>query len=365
MALNQNNLKRTPIPVVSRTMQIVNTDGTVTRSGQLLLQQLQASDALQGTHNGRPAPGDAPDGALYVESDRTVLYSNINGAWHYIGGTMWGTINPDQRPTDLGVNDAGFDFRTVDQPAREFIWSQAYWVEVTPVRFGTHAQRLAVDVTRVIEQMLWVETDRTVLYQLMLVSGSTPVWQYIAGTMWGTLSPDQRPADLGTHDAGFDFRGTDQQREFIWSQGAWIEVTPIAGSAGLTHSNVVTKVGSAGQIVEGGITDLSAGNSQKITILASGLVGIGNSSPDVTLSVAAASSQFGFSLRYVAGGTPFYIGVNSAGGLQISNGSGNQVMVIGQNGSILFQSLPGANPGAGSKQIWYDPADSNRVKFSV
>lgn len=317
-----------------------------------------------GTHASRPDPANMPSGALYVESDRLVIYSNIDGAWHYVAGTMWGTLSPDQRPTDLGVNDAGFDFRTTDDPAREFIWSQAQWIEATPVRYGTHAARLAVNVATVIDQMLWVETDRGAIYQLQL-SGSAHVWQYLAGTMWGTLSPDQRPTDLGTHDAGFDFRGTDQQREFIWSQTAWIEVTPVAGGAGLTHANVVTKVGSAGQIVEGGITDLSAGNSQKITILASGLVGIGNSSPDVTLSVAAASSPFAFSLRYAAGGTPFYIGVNSAGGLQISNGSGNQVMVIGQNGSILFQTLPGANPGAGSKQIWYDPADSNRVKFSA
>jgi len=39
--INRNNLKQTPIPVVPRTMRIVNGDGTVTRSGQLLLEQLQ------------------------------------------------------------------------------------------------------------------------------------------------------------------------------------------------------------------------------------------------------------------------------------------------------------------------------------
>jgi len=39
--VNRNNLKQQPIPVVPRTMRIVNGDGTVTRSGQLLLEQLQ------------------------------------------------------------------------------------------------------------------------------------------------------------------------------------------------------------------------------------------------------------------------------------------------------------------------------------
>ena len=41
MAINRNNRKAEPIPVVPRTMRIVNADGTVTRSGQLLLEQLQ------------------------------------------------------------------------------------------------------------------------------------------------------------------------------------------------------------------------------------------------------------------------------------------------------------------------------------
>ena len=130
---------------------------------------------------------------------------------------------------------------------------------------------MAVVVADVIDQLLWVETDRGAIYQLQ--NGTT--WQYLAGTMWGTLSPDQRPTDLGTHDAGFDFRGTDQQREFIWSQTAWVETTSISGAVNLTHPNVVTKVGAAGQIVEGGITDASAGNSGHVQIATTGYVGFG------------------------------------------------------------------------------------------
>jgi hypothetical protein len=91
-----------------------------------------------GFHANRPDPAVMPDGALYVEWDRPyVMYQNQGGTWHYIGGTMFGTLSPDQRPTDLGTNDAGFEFRSTDPPPaipRQFLWSQTAWVEVTPVR---------------------------------------------------------------------------------------------------------------------------------------------------------------------------------------------------------------------------------------
>ena len=33
--------------------------------------------------------------------------------------------------------------------------------------------------------------------------------------------------------------------------------------------------------------------------------------------------------------------------------------------NIRCESLPGSNPGSGTKRLWYDPADSNRVKYSA
>ena len=231
-AVNVNNLKQTPIPVISRQMAIVNPDdGTITRAGQLLLQQLQAPEVTQGTHSGRPDASSVPDGALYVENDRSVLYYNYQGTWEYLAGTMWGTLNPDQRPTDLGVHDGGFDFRTTDQPPREFIWSQAVWVEVTPVRYGTHAARLAMTMANAGDQMLWVETDRgEVEYQNQ---GGT--WHYVAGAMLGTLSPDQRPTGLGANDVGFRFQATDSTSAFYWSGSLWVNTTPQAATYQLTY----------------------------------------------------------------------------------------------------------------------------------
>jgi hypothetical protein len=91
------------------------------------------------------------------------------------------------------------------------------------LRPGTHAARLAAAPDPI--GALWMETDRNnVVYQAQTVAGS-PAWVYVTGTMWGTFSPDQRPADLGGNDAGFDFRTTvAPSREFRWSGSAWVEI---------------------------------------------------------------------------------------------------------------------------------------------
>jgi hypothetical protein len=160
-----------------------------------------------------------PDGALWFETDRNVLYAMWNGRWTYLSGTMYGTLSPDQRPTDLGAADSGFEFRSTDTPARQFIWSGGGWVEVTPAHYGTHAGRLALALTNVADGGLYVETDRGgVIYQNR---GGT--WKYVGGVMWGTISPDQRPTDLGANDYGFDFRDSNNApfREYVWNGSAW------------------------------------------------------------------------------------------------------------------------------------------------
>lgn len=227
------NQKQSPIPVVPRQMQIVNADGTPTRSGQLLLQQLQKTMVGYGAAGDLANATDVQDGMIFVvqgDNDE-VLYQYQGGAWHYVAGTMWGTLSPDQRPVGLGANDAGFDFRSIDSDfnygGREFIWSGTEWVEVTPNRYGTHANRLTMEIIGATwNGMLWAETDRSgVIYQLQ-----SNAWHYLAGTMWNTLSPDTRPTDLGANDAGFIFRTTDtgsqySGRTFVWSGTVWVETT--------------------------------------------------------------------------------------------------------------------------------------------
>jgi hypothetical protein len=317
----------------------------------------------QGTHADRPTATDSPDGALYVESDRGVIYQNQNGVWRYVAGTMWGTVTPDQRPTDLGVNDGGFDFRGTDD-AREFIWSQTQWIEVTEVRYGTHAGR--PNPLDVVNGALYVEFDRGgVIYQ-----NQNNVWKYLAGTMWGTLSPDQRPTDLGVNDAGFDFRATDQQRELIWSQTVWVETTPVTGALNLTHPNVVTKVGTAGQIVEGGITDESAANSDRLHITAPGNVGVGINNPAGRFHVEGGASVFhrddsGTSAIILRGQSQEYGFAPTAAGLQIFNTlTGVTIGVFTRLGALQLYAGAGFSvPPSGSYYILVDANDGKLKAF--
>jgi len=57
------------------------------------------------------------------------------------------------------------------------------------------------------------------------------------------------------------------------------------------------------------------------------------------------------------------VATNPNGGGDISDLASDTTW-INVNGKYKFPSLPSASPGAGSKQLWYDPADSNRVKFA-
>ena len=57
-------------------------------------------------------------------------------------------------------------------------------------------------------------------------------------------------------------------------------------------------------------------------------------------------------------GIAFY--AQTAGG----DGYGNPMMRMDGNGHVLVYNLRSTNPGGGSKQLWYDPADGNRVKFA-
>jgi hypothetical protein len=221
---------------------------------------------VYGTHAQRleQKPGTAPDGTVWVETDRgNVLYHLQDGVWWYVAGTMFGTLDPDERPADLGLHDVGFNFRTNITPAREFIWSDDSWIEVTPARFGTHAERLAAPADFTADGTLWIETDRgNAVYQLQ--SG---LWWYLAGTMYGTLSPDQRPADLGLRDGGFEFRtSVPPQRHFIWSQTAWEEVTPpLAGDVQRALSSVNLILTTTPALVPGTLLTLNRAGRYLIT----------------------------------------------------------------------------------------------------
>jgi hypothetical protein len=185
-----------------------------------------------GKHADRPDPDGVapiPDGALYLEQDRgSTFYQFQDGNWMYIAGVMWGTLSPDQRPADLTApNDIGFEFWATDQtPVRKFLWSGSAWIEQTPALYGTHAERIAMSPAGIALGVLYIETDRSNVIYEMRNPGPGNVWVYVTGTMSGTLSPDQRPGDLGTQGAGFAFRATDTRQLFAWDGSAWRETAP-------------------------------------------------------------------------------------------------------------------------------------------
>jgi hypothetical protein len=154
----------------------------IRKSYDYLTENATAISALQtgliqyGPHTTRPASSSALNASLYIETDRNdVIYQSQGSIWQYLAGTMYGTLTPDERPTDLGVNDAGFDFRAIDTDAnsgREFQWSQTEWIETTPIRYGTRAQRLATPILSLLSGSIWMETDfNNEIYQVQIIGG--------------------------------------------------------------------------------------------------------------------------------------------------------------------------------------------------
>ena len=98
--------------------------------------------------------------------------------------------------------------------------------------------------------------------------------------------------------------------------------------------------------------------------------------PALIIDAGAAASSIRFQR---AGVDKWFIGRGPADGsdhFNFYNGtSGNIVMRISDNaaadvlritgGNIMMSTLPSTNPGAGTKALWYDPADGNRIKFAA
>jgi len=242
------------------------------------------NDYLQGTHAERLAlaePANYRPGTLYWEEDRTVLYQvRIDAAgepqWVYVLGTMEAPLA--SRPADLGPYDAGFQFAATDT-GQLYVWDGTAWVDVSRypyATYGTHAARLAQPVGTLTDGALWAETDRgNALYQIQ-----AGVWWYIAGTMFGTLAPDQRPADLGVHDAGFCFRtSVPPAREFLWSQTAWVEITPQSSTVQAAYATGNMALTTIPQNIPGCALTLARAGQYLI----SGVFDLGSYDPNVYL----------------------------------------------------------------------------------
>jgi len=86
---------------------------------------------------------------------------------------------------------------------------------------GTHADRISdtYDPAQFRPGTWFYETDRTVLYQVRIIS-SEPRWVYVAGTMRG-LAVTDKPTDLGAYDTGFLFYAADYAHTWRWTGSTW------------------------------------------------------------------------------------------------------------------------------------------------
>ena len=103
-----------------------------------------------------------------------------------------------------------------------------------------------------------------------------------------------------------------------------------------------------------------------------GNLGIGTTSPAVRLDVqggrsylSAADERYALGLRYTAAGPVVWAGSDLNGDFIVSEAGGSERFRVKATGAVQANALPSVNPGAGSKQFWYDPADGNRVKFAA
>jgi hypothetical protein len=89
--------------------------------------------AYVGTHAQRLSigPYNVKAGALFYETDRTALYMAITSGsariWKVIAGHMIGTLSPDTKPTDLGINDKGFIFEEETTFHHKYKWTGSAW----------------------------------------------------------------------------------------------------------------------------------------------------------------------------------------------------------------------------------------------
>lgn len=175
---------------------------------------------VEATHADRLAQHAARQsrpGALAWETDRTSWYiiRVIAGekTWRWLTGRMAGDFA--DRPADLGVDDAGFEFEASDY-AHLWRWSGTAWAVVSGRMDGDFADR-PTDLGADDEGFEYEASD-----YLHIWRWSGTAWAVVSGEMTGTIySPDEKPTDLTADDANFRFRASDYNRRYRWTGTDW------------------------------------------------------------------------------------------------------------------------------------------------
>ncbi len=152
-------------------------------------------------------PGAVPDGGVFVETDRSALYESRfvskAQAWVFVLGRMQGLLAA--RPTDLGLNDAGFLYVATD--ALDYRWSGTAWVALDTVRGGaslTHVNRLTkVTAAGVIGEAAFADTDVVLGATNLTTDGAIPKVSTTDGTLDESAMTDDGSANIFTTARNF------------------------------------------------------------------------------------------------------------------------------------------------------------------
>jgi hypothetical protein len=148
------------------------------------------------------------------------------------------------------------------------------------------------------------------------------------------------------YGSAYDVRVEDCLFDECFGAGSWTAVIAAAVDFSMRGCKVYNGPGGGIHIGEGGLT------CQRVTL------------DDVR--VMPFSSNPGNTILIDAGNTGVRlidVSTDPGAGGDISDLAADTVW-YNVNGRVKLPALPSANPGAGSKQLWYDAADSNRVKFA-
>ena len=130
-----------------------------------------------------------------------------------------------------------------------------------------------------------------------------------------------------------------------------------------TGSAVMTAVsGTAGAIAP--LTSRMTWQDDGRTITAGLLEVNGDVTVGGNVNVANTAGSGSVTFRMDGYGDSLYL-ISEGPGQLIFQTNGAIRMRIGADGNFTMDSLPSSNPGAGTKRLWYDPADANRVKFAA
>lgn len=167
---------------------------------------------------------------------------------------------------------------------------------------------------------VFYETDRTVLYAIVLSSGVL-VWQYIGGTY--TTTHTNRPVDLSTTDTGFLLQITTQAHLCMWRGASWI-ITDAGG--GYIVDSPFALLALGWQLCDGTVTDY-------LTISGADLALTAFTTPD---EVTAPSGVYHKSIAVYTGT------INAA-----SSGSfnGSPATLTGNVSAPIFTGTPGVTSG--------------------